>query len=152
MASTDRLQIHARLYHRRKTDKPAALLGWAKQSMTACSELLFVFVCVCGALITTRFEALIDAVCASLRCGVDLCGSGPQGCKHRHGPGIVVAEVVVVVAAAAAAAVVALVAVAVAAAVAVAVAVAVGIVVVVVAVAVVVSVAEYGVLRCRRCY
>ena len=104
-------------------------------------------VCVCGALITTRFEALIDAVCASLRCGVDLCGSGPQGCKHRHGPGIVVAEVVVVVAAAAA---VALVAVAVAAAVAVAVAV--GIVVVVVAVAVVVSVAEYCVLRCRRCY
>ena len=103
-------------------------------------------VCVCGALITTRFEALIDAVCASLRCGVDLCGSGPQGCKHRHGPGIVVAEVVVVVAAAA----VALVAVAVAAAVAVAVAV--GIVVVVVAVAVVVSVAEYCVLRCRRCY
>ena len=98
MASIDRLRIHARLYHRRKTDKPAALLGWVKQSMTASSELLCLY--VYGAL----NRALIDFGYASCCGGVDFRASGPHWRRRRYTLGIVVAGVVIVVAAAATAA------------------------------------------------
>ena len=102
MASIDRLRIHARLYHRRKTDKPAALLGWVKQSMTACSELPCL--CVWGIKTSVLKRDLIDPACASRGVGVDFRGRAPHGRKLRHRLGIVVAEVVIVVAAATAAA------------------------------------------------